>query len=145
MNTEFKPRIEYLNWIFLIVFLVLFIVFGKLNLYTVIGLLISYSLIIFDLLSRTNIIIVNEKEIVIKRNFFGISNEKKRINLKDIKQITLRSPYRIRGIRVLYKNKNLMSFKSNLRKNELIQIGEYLKTISDADVLIEGYFKTREL
>lgn len=145
MDIEFKPRIGYFNWIFLIIFLVLSIVFGKLNLYIAIGLLVAYSIMFFDLVSRTNIIVLNEKKIVVKRKIFGISKEIKSISRNNIKQITLISPYRIRGIKVLLNNNCLNSFKSNLRKNDLIQFGESIKTLSNAEVLIEGYFKTRKL
>lgn len=145
MNIEFKPRIEYINWCVLIIFLILFTLFGKLILINVIGILVLYSLIVFDLISRSNSILLNEKEIVIKRNIFGISKEIKIISVKDIKQITLLNPYRIRGIRILFNDKSLKSFRSNIRKRDLIQFGENLKIMTTAKVMMEGYFKTKEL
>ncbi len=145
MNIEFKPRIEYINWCVLIIFLILFTIFGKLILINVIGILVLYSLIVFDLISRSNSILLNEKEIVIKRNIFGISKEIKIISVKDIKQITLLNPYRIRGIRILFNDKSLKSFRSNIRKRDLIQFGENLKTMTTAEIFIEEYFKTKKL
>ena len=143
--TEFRPRFEYLEWSFFIIILILFFIFGKLNLINLISLFIFFIVISVHLISISNALIISENEIIIKRSFLRYSKEIRRIRLNELKSITLMNPARLRGIKVTFKDNKTKTFICNIKKSDLRVFGEIIKENTSLEVFTEGYFKTNRL
>ena len=59
--------------------------------------------------------------------------------------MTLKSPNKIKGIRIDFSNGDYKNFTSNLRKEDLLMLGNDIKSTTSIQVYIEYYFKTEKL
>lgn len=144
MEKYYKPKVEYFEWIFLIVFSLIFLFFSNFDLMQIIILALVVGILIIDILSRSTIFVLNERELTITKNFYVFSRIS-HIDLKKVKKLTLRSPAKIRGIRIDFQDGSFKTFRSNLKKVDLIQLGNDFKLMTSVGVFIERYFSTEKL
>ena len=147
MNKEYKPRFEYFEVVFFLLFLLAFIgynVFVNFELINIFSLILFSPILILDIYSRRNIIILNDNALIIKKNFYQFSRTTT-VNLGNIKKLTLKSPLKVRGIRIDYKNGDYKTFLSNLSKADLMMLGNDIKETTSINVYFEKYFKTERL
>jgi len=144
MNKEYKPRIEYFNLLFIVFFSLVFVLFGEFELIKLIGLVVIDFILIYDIISRKKTIKLNDTELIIKNGLFRFSKTTT-ISLMRIKKLTLKSTYKTRGIKIDFSNGDYKNFTSNLKKIDLLMLGNDIKSTTSIQVYVENYFKTEKL
>lgn len=144
MEKCYKPKIEYFDWTFLIVFSLIFLFFYKFDLFQIIIFVLVVGFLIVDILLRSTIFVLKENELIITKNFYVFSRIS-HIDNKKVKKLTLRSPAKIRGIRIDFYDGSFKNYRSNLKKSDLIQLGNNFRLITSVDVFVERYFRTEKL
>lgn len=147
MNKEYKPRFEYFEVVFFLMFLLAFIVYSvfvKFELINIFSLILFSPILILDIYSHRNIIILNDNALIIKKIFYQFSRTTT-VDLGKIKKLTLKSPFKVRGIRIDYQNGDYKTFLSNLSKADLMMLGNDIKETTSIKVYFEKYFKTERL